>query len=39
MGEIIVVLFLGTWLSGASYFAYKKLKREMDDTGKGTGNK
>lgn len=28
MVEIAIAIFLGLWLSGASFLAYKRLKRE-----------
>ena len=30
MGEIVIVVFLGVWLSGAAYLAYGHLKRELN---------
>lgn len=33
MGEILVALFIGIWLTATGVFAYKLLKKDYEDMG------
>lgn len=33
MGEILVALFIGIWLTLAGVFGYKRLKKDYEDMG------